>query len=49
MLYYLFEKGTRSVNVFFFDDRGPGIIVESPKANGKPKKHHDAEGPVTAS
>jgi len=48
VLYYLFEKGRRKVNLFFFDDRDPGIIVESPNANGNQKKHHDTEGTVTS-
>ena len=49
VLYYLFEKGRRNVNLFFFDDRDPGIIVETPKANGEPKKHHEAEGVASPS
>ncbi len=35
VLYYLFESGRRKVNVFFFDDKNPGIIVKAPEtANG---------------
>jgi multidrug efflux pump subunit AcrB len=37
VLYYLFEKGRRSVNVFFFDERNPGIIVKAPETNGAPE------------
>lgn len=40
VLYYLFEKGRRKVNVFFYDDRNPGIILKAPESNGKQKKHH---------
>lgn len=46
VLYYLFEKGRRNINLFFFNERDPGIIVESPKANGSSKRHHDVEPTV---
>lgn len=46
VLYYLFEKGRRNVNLFFFDDRDPGIIIETPKANGASKRHHDVRANV---
>ncbi|MDZ7772938.1 MAG: hypothetical protein U5K31_09395 [Balneolaceae bacterium] len=29
VLYYLFEKGRRGVNVFFYDTENPGIIRET--------------------
>ncbi|MGD8749374.1 MAG: efflux RND transporter permease subunit [Balneolaceae bacterium] len=34
VLYYLFEKGRRKVNIFFFNDRDPGIILSSKEAHG---------------
>jgi multidrug efflux pump subunit AcrB len=49
VLYYLFEKGRRKVNVFFFDEQNPGIIVKAPEANGKQKKHHSTEESVPTS
>jgi multidrug efflux pump subunit AcrB len=49
VLYYLFEKGRRKVNVFFFNEREPGIISERPKVNGKPGKHHEVAEEVTTS
>lgn len=35
VLYYLFENGRRKVNVFFFNDRDPGIILSSSEAHGE--------------
>jgi multidrug efflux pump subunit AcrB len=50
VMYYLFEKGRRKVNLFFYDEQNPGIIVEAPEVDGKQKKkHHNAEGIVTGS
>jgi multidrug efflux pump subunit AcrB len=49
VLYYLFEKGRDNVNLFFFDDKNPGIILATPERNGRKedKKHHEAtEKPV---
>jgi multidrug efflux pump subunit AcrB len=46
VLYYLFEKGRRWINVFFYDERNPGIILEAPDQNGKQKKHHSTERTV---
>ncbi|HEX6982337.1 MAG TPA: efflux RND transporter permease subunit [Balneolaceae bacterium] len=49
VLYYLFEKGRDNVNLFFFDDKNPGIILAAPAQNGRKKgekKHHETEGPV---
>lgn len=44
VLYYLFEKGRRKVNIFFFNERDPGIIIPSQSdQNGKQKKHHSTE------
>mgnify|MGYP000252837677 FL=1 len=42
VLYYLFEKGRRKVNLFFYNERNPGIIVKAPESNGTSKRHHDA-------
>lgn len=47
VLYYLFERGRRKVNLFFYDDQNPGIIVKAPEADtAQKKKHHDAETAV---
>lgn len=51
VLYYLFEKGRENVNVFFFDDKNPGIIIKAPEENGRAsgkEKYHKTEGPITA-
>jgi len=34
VLYYLFENGRRKVNVFFFNDQDPGIILSSTETHG---------------
>jgi len=34
VLYYLFEKGRRNVNVFFYNEQNPGIIMKAPENNG---------------
>lgn len=49
VLYYLFEKGRRNVNIFFFDEKDPGIIVSTSEANGNQKKHHSTEKSVPIS
>ncbi|NGP89119.1 efflux RND transporter permease subunit [Fodinibius halophilus] len=36
VMYYLVEKGRRNVNLFFFGEKNPGIIVKSPEVNGAP-------------
>ncbi|NIT59802.1 MAG: hypothetical protein GWN00_27360 [Aliifodinibius sp.] len=38
VMYYLFEKGRRNVNMFFFNDQNPGIIVKAPEADGVENK-----------
>jgi multidrug efflux pump subunit AcrB len=38
VMYYLFEKGRRNVNMFFFNDQNPGIIVKAPEADGVESK-----------
>jgi multidrug efflux pump subunit AcrB len=48
VLYYLFEKGRRNVNVFFYGEQNPGIIVKAPESNGASQGEQEVEEPVQA-
>ncbi|GAA5521860.1 efflux RND transporter permease subunit [Aliifodinibius salicampi] len=51
VLYYLFEKGRRSVNLFFFDDKDPGIISasEGKGMTAEVQDYHTTKGPTSPS
>ncbi|MCW9705331.1 efflux RND transporter permease subunit [Fodinibius salsisoli] len=52
VLYYLFEKGRRKVNIFFYDERDPGILASAPGGNGaaeEEQEYHTTESPVSPS
>ncbi|HKK44860.1 MAG TPA: efflux RND transporter permease subunit [Balneolaceae bacterium] len=50
VLYYLFENGRRKVNIFFFNERDPGIILSSAEAHGNGgEKKPEAGEPVSES
>lgn len=52
VLYYLFEKGRRNVNLFFFDDKDPGIIFSASEGKGmtaEVQDYHTTRGPTSPS
>lgn len=51
VLYYLFENGRRSVNIFFFDEQNPGIILAAPEQNGASaeEEYHTSQAPSSPS
>jgi len=48
VLYYLFEKGRQKVNVFFFNEEEPGIILSPAGAKDEERTQEEAEPVVGA-
>lgn len=51
VLYYLFERGRRNVNLFFYGETNPGVILKAPgdkKEGTDERKYHPAEKGVAS-